>query len=31
MKHEQVDFDGDGEDFKEWLKKNMSEVYESYE
>ena len=31
IKHEQVDFDGDGEDFKEWLKENMSEVYESYE
>jgi hypothetical protein len=31
MKHNQVHFDGDGEDFKEWLKENMSEVYESYE
>ena len=29
IKHEQVDFDGDGEDFKEWLRENMSEVYES--
>ena len=31
MKHQQVDFDGDGEDFKEWIKENMSEVYDSYE
>jgi hypothetical protein len=30
MKNEQVDFNGDGEDFKEWLKENMPDVYDGF-
>ena len=30
VNHEEITFDGDGNDFRQWLEKNWKEVYESY-